>query len=422
MAAASGQGGLTVLRRLIRYAEKVFHVSRDVVAPLSDRRVEPRISTAAVVKSALVLFWARLGSLNAWALVAGAPACQPWVGEPPCSADSLGRIHALLHAGGLRQGIHHVYERLKRNKALPDIHGLGVAVLDGHESHARYRRHCPGCLQRTIHAATGDRIQYYHRQVTLMLLPGAPPGRPPVRLLLDQEPQRPGDDEVDTALRLLARVLAAYPRAFDLVLGDGLYAQAPFFNFLLAHGKHALVVLKDERRNLYQDVAGLFAQVPPHPGRYRARTCRWWDFVDLSSWPQVHGPVRVVRSLETYTVRRQLDQQDELLSSDWIWATTLPRPQVPTARVVGFGHQRWDIENYGFNEVGTEWHADHVFRHDPNAIECFLLVAFLAYNLFHAFFALNLKPAARQGKSQQFWARLMAAELYREVTPRSLSP
>jgi hypothetical protein len=241
-------------------------------------------------------------------------------------------------------------------------------------------------------------------------------------LLLDHEPQRPGEDEVDTALRVLARVLARYPRAFDLVLGDGLYAQAPFFNFLLAHRKHALVVLKDERRNLYQDVAGLFGQVRPQPGRYRSRACRWWDFPDLGSWPQVHGPVRVIRSLETSSVRRQLDHQADPQSSDWIWATTLPRPQVPTERVVGFGHQRWDIENYGFNELVNEWHSDHLFRHNPNAIECFLLVAFLAYNLFHAFFALNLKPAARRGKTQLFWARLMTADLHQEVTVRSRSP
>jgi DDE family transposase len=422
MATASGKGTLTVLRRLVAYTEKVFCVSRDVVAPVSDRRLEPRIATAAVVKAALGLFWARLGSLNAWALVAGARFWKPWLGDPPCSADSLGRIHALLNAADLRQGIHHVYARLKRNKALPDMQGWGVAVLDGHESHASYRRRCPGCLQRTIHTATGDRVQYYHRQVTLMLLPAAPPGRPAVRLLLDHEPQRPGEDEVATALRLLVRVLAAYPRAFDLVLADGLYAQAPFFNLLLAHGKHALVVLKDERRSLYQDVAGLFDQVLPQPGRYRSRTCRWWDFPDLGSWPQVHGPVRVIRSLETASVRRQLDQQDERQSSDWIWATTLPQPQVPTARVVGLGHQRWDIENYGFNELVNEWHADHVFRHDPNAMECFLLVAFLAYNLFHAFCALNLKPGARQRTPSSFWARLMTAALYREVTPRSLSP
>ena len=80
-------------------------------------------------------------------------------------------------------------------------------------------------------------MQFYHRQVTLMLLTGALPGREAVRLLLDHEPQRSGEGEVETALRLLARVIPAYPRAFDLVLADALYAEAPFFNFLLAHGK-----------------------------------------------------------------------------------------------------------------------------------------------------------------------------------------
>jgi hypothetical protein len=156
-----------------------------------------------------------------------------------------------------------------------------------------------------VKGAEGDRIQFYHRQVTLLLLPGALPGRETVRLLLDHEPQRPGEDEVETALRLLARVIPVYPRAFDLVLADALYAKAPFFNFLLARGKHALVVLKEERRSLYQDVVGLFNHVAPQPGSYRSRQCQWWDFPDLLSWPQVQAPVRVVRSQETYTVRRQ---------------------------------------------------------------------------------------------------------------------
>ena len=56
--------------------------------------------------------------------------------------------------------------------------------------------------------------------------------------------QLPKEDEVATAIRLLRRVLALYPRAFDLVLADALYARADFFNFLPAHRKHALVVLK----------------------------------------------------------------------------------------------------------------------------------------------------------------------------------
>src|SRR5205807_1296701 len=421
METTSGKETITVLRRLIAYAEKIFQLSKDIVTQVSDRREKPRISTAAVVKSSLVLFWARLGSINSWEQVGRAGFWQRWLEEPTFSADTLGRVHALLDAKGLRQRLHDVYERLKRNKALPDIYGLGVVVLDGHESNASYLRHCSGCLQRTIHTAGGDRIQFYHRQVTLMLLTAALSGREAVRLLLDHEPQRPGEEEVATALRLLARVIPAYPRAFDVVLADAAYAEAPFFNFLLAHGKHALVVLKDERRNLYQDAAGLMDQAVPLPGSYRSRQCSWWDFPDLTSWPQVQVPVRVVRSLENYSIRRQSDKKEEPQSSDWIWVTTLSVAQAPVERVVHWGHQRWDIENYAFNELVNEWHSDHVFKHNSEAMECFLLVNFLAYNIFHAFLALNIKPAARQGKSQIFWAKLIAAELYSEVIPASSS-
>ena len=53
-----------------------------------------------------------------------------------------------------------------------------------------------------------------------MLLPSARPGCEPIRLLLDHEPQRTGEDEVTTALRLLVRVSGSYPRAFDLVLAE----------------------------------------------------------------------------------------------------------------------------------------------------------------------------------------------------------
>jgi hypothetical protein len=420
--AAARKKAIRILGRLIAYSEKIFHFSRDVLTSISDSRAEPRISTAAVVKSAMALFWARMGSVNAWEQLGGSRFWCRWLGERTFSADTLGRVHALLDADSLRQGIHSIYERLKRNKALPDMYGLGVAVLDGHESHASYLRHCPGCLQRTIHSEGGDRVQFYHRQVTLMLLPGAASNRPAVRLLLDHEPQQPGEGEVETALRLLARAIAAYPRAFDLILADALYAEAPFFNFLLARGKHALVVLKDERRNLYQDVAGLFHHVTPQPGSYRSRQCLWWDFPDLTSWPQINAPVRVIRSWETYSVRRPSDPQQDPQRSDWIWVTTLSATQVPVGRAVHWGHQRWDIENYAFNELVNEWHSDHVYKHDSNAIECFLLIAFLAYDLFHAFLALNIKPAARQGKTQIFWAKLIAAELYSDVTPASLSP
>ena len=370
-----------------------------------------------VVKAALAVYWSRLGSLNALAMTREAKLWKSWLHGPLCSADSLGRIVAGMEAEPLRQGIHHVYERLKRNKALPDLHGLAVAVLDGHETSASYRRCCTGCLKRTTHS--GQR-QFYHRNVTLMLLCAAPPDRPAVRLLLDLEPQQPGEAELAPALRLLERVLAAYPRAFDLLLADAYYAVAPFLNFLLQHGKQAIVVLKDERRDAYEDAAGLWAQQPAQPGRYASRSCRWWDIPDLLSWPDVQGPIRVVRSEESWIVKAQLTKELTPQTTNWVWLTTLSIAQARTEQVVHLAHLRWDIENHGFNELVNGWHADHVYCHQSGAIECFLLLAFLAYNLFHAFFALNLKPALRRGRTMEFWVRLIAADLH--AVPRFAFP
>jgi hypothetical protein len=373
-----------------------------------------------VLKAAVAMFWARLGSLNALESVSAARFWKRWLEWHTTSADTIGRVQSTVSVGQLRSGLHDVYSRLKRNKALPLNLGHDVAVLDGHEQHASYRRHCAGCRQRTVKTEHGERIQFYHRQVTLMLLPGARPGRKPLRILLDCEPMLADEDEVATALRLLTRVLASHPRAFDLVLADALYATAPFFNFLIDRGRHALVVLKDERRNLYQDVTALFTHVPPQLGKRSGRDCQWWDFADLVSWPQVKTPLRVVRSLETYSVRRQLDRTISQETSDWIWVTTLPPQQAPTDRVVAWGHQRWDIENFGFNELVNGWEADHIYKHESHAIEAFLLLVFLAYNIFHAFLYLNLKPQLRDGKPEIYWARLIAAEIYCAAGTRKL--
>ena len=126
--------------------------------------------------------------------------------------------------------------------------------------------------------------------------------------------------------------------------------------------------------------------------------------------------------METRSVKRQLDHKRETLISEWVWVTTLPSELATVNRCVEFGHQRWDIENHGFNELVNGWHADHVLKHDAAAIECFLLMAFLTLIIYHAFLYLNLKPAIRKNKSEEYWVNLMAAEIYGDLIPSALSP
>jgi hypothetical protein len=265
-----------------------------------------------LLQSVLALYWARLGSLNALETVREASFWKRWLGQTLAIADTVGRVHAPLENQGLRRGLQHVYRRLKRNKALRGVGEWDMAILDGHESHASYRQHCSGCLQRTVHTEQGEKTQFYHRQITLLLRCEK------MHLLLDVEAQLPGENEVATALRLLQRVLPAYPRAFPLLLADAFYTQAPFLNFLISHGKQVLLVLKEERRDLYQDVMGVLPLVAPQKGQYRSRDCLWWDVSDLTSWGKVSVPLRVVRSEETYQVRRQGSKELSQEKSEWM--------------------------------------------------------------------------------------------------------
>ena|GEM_PF-4841200 len=93
------------------------------------------------------------------------------------------------------------------------------------------------------------------------------------------------------ATHLLDRVVRDYPRAFDVVLADALYAQVPFFELVLKRRKDILTVLKDERRNLLQDAEGLFTQLEPTRTQDGAKQRCTWDAKGFRSRPSLGRPV-----------------------------------------------------------------------------------------------------------------------------------
>ncbi|MDD5708510.1 MAG: transposase [Kiritimatiellae bacterium] len=353
----------------------------------------------------------RLGSLHGLGQSRRERGWPSLIGGGLPSARTIGRVMDALDVQDVRGVLRAVYSCRKRNKSLPAFFGGWTGlILDGHESSSSFLRCCPDCLRRTIHTAKGQRVQYYHRLVAATLLCGGE------RLPLDGEMQRPGEDEVACAIRLLERVLRQYPRAFDLVVADGLYLRADFFNFVTRRGKHAIAVLKDERRDLMKDARALFDGAPPAI-LWRGRTrCECWDIEGFASWENIDRPVRVVRSLERSTVRRQRDGQPEQRVSEWIWGTSIPKTRLRTEGILRFGHGRWAIENEGgFNALVNDWHADHVYKHTLNAILAFWLVTMLVFNLFYAFINRNLKPVRRAGHTAKYWAERIAADFRQAI-------
>lgn len=405
-----------MLRRIFAYANKLFGLPAHLKAQ-RDGRKQPKIPTGVVVQSAMAMMLARLGSLNALEQTGPSRCWKTLLGADLPSADTIGRVCQVMENEPIRQMQHDLYARLKRIKALdPPGHGFMLAVLDGHESHATRDRHCSGCLERTIHTRKGDEIEYYHRLVHINLL-----GRD-FCFQLDAEPILPGEDEVAAALRLFDRVVAAYPRAFDVVAGDGLYARSDFFNHVRDKGKHVLAVLKDENRDLMKDARGLWEQTPALLKDVAGVHYELWDMEGFTTWPQCTYPVRVIRALETRKVRRQLDKQVEEKTSEWVWVSTLPAVSAPTMTMVKMGHARWTIENQSFNEMCNRWHADHVYKHGAQAILALWLLLSVAMNLFTAFYKRNLKPVIRNCYDTLAIGRQMLAELCAGLPIHSSGP
>jgi len=375
---------------------------------LKDKRKRPQKKTHGIVLGVMVMALTRLGSLNGLEQNRKARLWKRLVDEEPASADTAGRVMSMINADDLREINRHIYSRMKRNKALKPMAGnMFVLIIDGHETTASYHRRCDGCLERKIETKDGEETQYYHRNVCGMLKCRD------FSILLDAEEQRRGEDEVAAATRLLARIMKNYPRAFKIIIADGLYARAKFFEFALSHKKEVIAVLKDERRELLHDAMGMFkAQSPVHVFENKRKTIKCWDMENFNSWDTFGGKVRVVRTVEETTITRQNGKKDEVKTSEWFWVSTITKDKIGTEDFVNLAHGRWAIENNGFNELVTYWKADHVYRHNKNAINAFWLMILLAYNLFHAFIRLNLKPQARERHTKLYFLLMITAELF----------
>jgi hypothetical protein len=396
---------------LLEYAKKIYDLE-GMILRVRDKRQEPRIKTPCVVKAALVMCLTRMGSLHAMGQTKSHPFWEKWIEGTFPSDRTIGRVFAGIYTEDLRAMLKQIYSCRKRNKSLKRVlGGKRMLVLDGHESSASYSRSCKGCLQRVIHTKTGDKTQYYHRVVAATLVCGNS------CVLIDCEMQLPGEDEVAAAARLLVRVLKDYPRAFEIVGADGLYMRAGFFHLVLDAGKDMIAVLKNENRDLIQDARALFDQVEPVEFRERNATYRCWDIEGFKTWSQLRQPIRVVRSVETTRIRRQLDKKTEEETTEWMWATTIPSSTLPTREAVWVGHDRWAIENEGgFNELVNTWHANHVYKHDPNAILAFWLLAMITFDLFHAFLDLNIKLVLRVRYTAQYFLELVTGDFYGAVS------
>jgi hypothetical protein len=354
-----------------RYLNKVFDF-RSSVGRLTDSRLDPEISPGTVFLSAFHAFVFRLPSFQQLESDLAQPALQRWVGASRAFSDDALRYSLCgFHLEGLERMQTDVNRTLKRNKVFDAdrVQGRIVAALDGIEVLSSYSRHCDSCLERrtTVRKAgvRVEQLQYYHRAVGCQIVNG------PVKTFLALEWLRPGEGEDTAALRLLRNLPERYgSRFFDILLLDALYAQAPVFKLAAEFGWDVVVSLKQNHRELYQSAVRLFARRPADCQMTerccgKDYECRIWDTEGLPFSADYPEPVRVLRSEESLTQNhyRRGKPTSETTEHEWLWITTLDPKAFPATLVRRLGHDRWKLENNGWNDLTQNWAFKHGFLH-----------------------------------------------------------
>lgn len=382
------------LERFVDYAEKQFQLPL-LAGCFASARCDPKIPSRAVGLSLLLGEVAQVPSLAQLEEETKLPQWQRWVGYPErISHDALGYASNRMDPEQLRRAGVFINKKLKRGKSLEEskVHGLLLVSLDANEQFCSDHRCCEECLSREVVCkdAQGHEVkktQYYHKQIYAQL------SGPRLSVILDAEPMRPGEEECGAALRLLQRMRKAYgPRFFDLVVVDAWYTNGPFLKTVTKElGWPVVAVLKQERRDIYQEALALTAgkptQVVERGQGPNQRQVEIWDVSWLRFSDTYTDPVRVVRVRERWTERTRQGKEWQTVEKEqtWIWVVAGELDGYDGASIRDFGHLRWKIENNAFCELTQHWHLTHVAHHKPVAVLVLLWIKIIAFTLFHAF-------------------------------------
>jgi len=397
-----------MFRRIVKYSNKHFGLFKKL-SSISDRRIKPQIETIKIVTAITCMQISNLGSLNNLKQ-------KLKTGYYP-SVSTIARVADCMYIDKIRNITADIYRRARKSKMLTPCFGMWIGIIDGHEITVSEYCKCSLCKKRKRKVKNGIKYEYYHQFSAFILASGD------FCITLDIEPVAPGESEVRSSYRLLSRVCVNYPKAFEVLIGDALYLNEKIFKLLEQHHKYCIAVLKEERRQLFEEANKLSLLIEPKIYTVGKTTYRIWDHTICGCWDGYGKKVRVIVSEETTMYRTHSGNgkwEEKTQISNWMWATNLIKDEATgdLKNIVKICHSRWHIENRCFNETVNIWNGDHIYRHTANAIIAFLLLLFICINIFNIFSARNIKD--EQIKTKIHLIEKIKAEFY--ILKRPLPP
>lgn len=211
--------------------------------------------------------------------------------------------------------------------------------------------------------------------------------------------------------RLIERLKKRHGHFADVIVADALYLNAPFINTLKENGLEGVIRLKDERRMIFQDAERLFKQDEGKKASFwkGKKKIEVWD---LSGFKMEGCPykLRVVRYHEQW-------EENGKETERFMWlVTTL---EAADYRVLWeMMHRRRDIEENGFHQLKTYYHAKHCYCRD--AVETIFNLIIIGFNVRELYLYRRSRNFAGSGISRKSINRIFCDDLLTEKVKQIL--
>jgi hypothetical protein len=277
--------------------------------------------------------------------------------------DALAYFTERLDPEPMRRALIAVLRRAKRNKAFETSRLIGLA-LDGTGAGRSAGDDCSLChpLYNERHEVLGHLHHF-----SLISIVGAG-----LSLPFDVEPYGAFENELEASKRLLPRAVGGLGERFaDYVVGDGLYATAPFCHVAGDLGLRVVARLKENHPELLREARLRFDATPPAlTFEDRRDFVEVWDAEDFPPWETLRWKaVRIFRY-------RQRKPDGSLVEAYWL--TDFPASEVGPRSLYRIAKSRWEIENQGFNDAKNRHGIEHIAHHHQNSLLIGWLIAVLA--------------------------------------------
>lgn len=261
------------------------------------------------------------------------------------------------------------------------IDNLVVAGIDGVETFGSYKKDWKNSYKtkkKTQEYRNGKKEEIekeYHKQINIFakvvgMRPGIVIGYEKVT---DKGEKGKQEYEPNVAIKLVKKLKTLYGRGIDVIVGDAIYLEEKFLKAVKEEGYNAVIRLKDNRKSFLNEAEGLFRLQTSKKFKLKNREIESWS--EILDYKKMK--VKVAKFKEKY--QKGKDKKEDII---YVVSTDVTMKEETMNKII---HERWDVENEGFNELKNSWNMKHCYMADEKVIDIILEMIIMSYNLWELY-------------------------------------